>query len=796
MDAGTIVVRLIADSSQYMQAMGAASKATGAMGGQMAIVGARMEKAGAKVTRAVTIPTLAVAAASAKFGLEWQKAWTDIEALVGMSAEQLARFKGEVLELAPAVGKAPRELAEAFYFITSSGLEGEAAMRALKASALAAAAGLGTTMTVADAVTSAINAYGEANLSATKATDVLVAAVRTGKSEPEEFAASIGRVIPLASKMGVEFGEVAGIMAAMSLNGTNAHEAVTQITSMLSTAIKPTKEGAEALASIGRSYADVRKQIADEGLLAAVEDLNKAFDGDIEKLGTVFRNIRALRGILALTGPEAKKYADIINEVNQASGDTAAAAAIALEKDGARMARAWAQTQASLIKIGDVVIPLMADVADEVRKAAEWFGNLDEGTQKAIVQLALVAAAAGPLLSVMGKTTKAVLALRSAYLALAASQTVGIVAGGAAGKAVAAGGAAAVAKGAGGAAAAGAAGSAAAGAGAGALAGLATLVPVAAISAAIATAIAIGVKEGMAEAARVASEGGGGWQQFWEGLKKGAKAPGEWFAELAETPAARAQKAAQKAQQAMDQLAAKAATASGKQFTNLRQQHAAIAQLLAEDFRFGDIDGKHTDGQLRSLRDRIVSTTGLTRKQADGIMKLMFKDWRPQAEVSPKINSAMSAVEKRIATMREVAARPTRFGAADNTALLNSIGQVIGALHGMQGAARSAATAAARAARINPGQIGGAYAAGGIVTRPEFALVGESGPEAIIPLTRPQRAAEVMREAGLLADENGGNVSFGGGSRTYNFYIDGYNKSVDEIIFEAEDYERRMSRAV
>ena len=42
-----------------------------------------------------------------------------------------------------------------------------------------------------------------------------------------------------------------------------------------------------------------------------------------------------------------------------------------------------------------------------------------------------------------------------------------------------------------------------------------------------------------------------------------------------------------------------------------------------------------------------------------------------------------------------------------------------------------------------------AEAEGGIVSRPQLSLVGEAGAEAIIPLTRPQRAAEVMQQAGL-----------------------------------------------
>lgn len=41
------------------------------------------------------------------------------------------------------------------------------------------------------------------------------------------------------------------------------------------------------------------------------------------------------------------------------------------------------------------------------------------------------------------------------------------------------------------------------------------------------------------------------------------------------------------------------------------------------------------------------------------------------------------------------------------------------------------------------------FAEGGIVSTPTHALVGEAGPEAVIPLTRPARAAELMRMSGL-----------------------------------------------
>ncbi len=54
------------------------------------------------------------------------------------------------------------EEAEALFFITSAGLEEKEALDMLEVSARAAAAGLGDIATIADAVTSAANAYGPA----------------------------------------------------------------------------------------------------------------------------------------------------------------------------------------------------------------------------------------------------------------------------------------------------------------------------------------------------------------------------------------------------------------------------------------------------------------------------------------------------------------------------------------------------------------------------------------------------------------------------------------------------------
>lgn len=58
--------------------------------------------------------------------------------------------------------------------------------------------------------------------------------------------------------------------------------------------------------------------------------------------------------------------------------------------------------------LATVVAPMLQHVAEIAKSAAEWFGGLDESTQKNIVRFAGFIAAAGPVVSVVGRITSGV----------------------------------------------------------------------------------------------------------------------------------------------------------------------------------------------------------------------------------------------------------------------------------------------------------------------------------------------------------------------------------------------------
>jgi TP901 family phage tail tape measure protein len=365
-------------------------------------LGLGMQNFGRAMTQYVSLPLAGIGVATAYVAYKFSDAMYKIQTLVGISAGRVAEFRKEVLLLAPAVGKSPQELAEALYYITSSGFKGAAALRVLNASAKASAAGLGQTATVADAVTSAINAYGESNLSATRATSILLAAVREGKAEPEEFAHSIGRVIAPAQLLGVTFDQVSAAVASLSLTGLDASEATTAVRGTLMELMKPAKQSRDELDKLGLSFAELRAIVRDRGLLPALEMLRQATKGDDEAMARIFPNVRALNGVLALTGENAGKNEKIFRALAGATTDAAEAFAKVKTSDAFKLRQEWARLQAEAIPVGMQMLPVFREMLSVVGDIARAFNAMPKSLQKVAIAAGLVSVALGPVTAGLG----------------------------------------------------------------------------------------------------------------------------------------------------------------------------------------------------------------------------------------------------------------------------------------------------------------------------------------------------------------------------------------------------------
>jgi hypothetical protein len=159
-----VTVRLRAVISDYQNAMRTASAETSAFArltsGQFKSMGSSLSDLGGDLTRKVSLPLAGLSVAGVKVAADFEQAFARMVGLAGVPAAEVDQLRESVLSLAGETGRAPQELADGLYFAASAGYDSATAMDIVEQAAKGAAAGLGTTAQVVDAVTSAMGAYG------------------------------------------------------------------------------------------------------------------------------------------------------------------------------------------------------------------------------------------------------------------------------------------------------------------------------------------------------------------------------------------------------------------------------------------------------------------------------------------------------------------------------------------------------------------------------------------------------------------------------------------------------------
>jgi TP901 family phage tail tape measure protein len=396
-------VRLMAITADFSRGMKSASSKLTAFGTKAKQIGSQL--------KSIQLPLAIAGGAAVKLAVDFDKSMTQIQSLVGIAGDEVEKMGERAKKMASDTGQSATAAADSLFFITSAGLRGEEAMQVLEASLKSAAIGLGEAKTVADLATSAMNAYGSEVLSATGATDVLGAAVREGKLEASTLAGAMGSVLPVASNMGVQFHEVGAAFAAMSRTGTDAAQASTQLNSIMMGIMKPSEDAKKAMQELGLSSEGLRRQIKEKGLLSVFMTLKDASDQNAAAFERVFGNVRALKGIMDLTGAGFESTRKIFDSMADTAGFTADAfdktsqsASFQLTKSMNEVKVAFTETGAVILK---ELLPYFKQFAAFIKRVFERFSDLEDGTKKSIVQFGALVLIAPTVISLVGSMATA-----------------------------------------------------------------------------------------------------------------------------------------------------------------------------------------------------------------------------------------------------------------------------------------------------------------------------------------------------------------------------------------------------
>ena len=417
---GALIAQLGLDTKQFEDALKKAKlqiedvdkitgTATRSMASSFQKVGKSLQSFGKSLSMYVTAPLVLAGGAAFHAAKQFEANMTKITSLVGVGAAQVDKWKEGVLNLSMEIGKTPKELSEALYFITSAGIRGAEAMDVLSASAKVAAAAQTEVKLVADLATSALNAYKGVGLTVENALDIIVNSVRLGKVEFDDLVKSVGIALPVASKLKVSFDQVGAAIAAMTRTGTSAETSAVQLRQILSQLIGPSEQAGEAFEQIKWSAEAMRKEIAEKGLFKALTTFSTKIEelGSLEIANDIFGNIRALTGVFDMMGDNVEDNAAIFEEMADSTGRATKAWEVFAESGLAKWNKALAAIQVVLVEVGqtlqETLSPIIIAISEKLRVFVDWWRELSAEQQKNRILWLGIAAAAGPVLIIVGK---------------------------------------------------------------------------------------------------------------------------------------------------------------------------------------------------------------------------------------------------------------------------------------------------------------------------------------------------------------------------------------------------------
>lgn len=406
---GQVYVSVQFDQGQATQALNQSLRGAGqAAGAQMGdaittsssksllAFGTQATRIGRQLSFGLAVPLAGVGHAADQAFESYDTNMTKVAALTGVGIDQTSAWSDEVLQLASNYGQTGEDAAKALYLITSSGIRGAEAMKTLDVVGKSAAVGLGDMATMAGLLTSVMNAYGASNIDAAKAADILSGAVQESKVPADEMAGSLSQLLPFGAQLGVGFDQLAGSMAALSLQGTNTAMAATQLRGIFNAMLDPSAQMNKGLAKIGLSAEQLQNTLKGQGVVAMIRQLRDAIvanggDADSE-LANMFGNVRALTGVFGLLSNQNGQIDRVMQNTANSTGKLNAALEVTADTAGFKAKQAAAGLHNAMINLGEAVTPVktfMVDFAANALNVVNALGPLKYGL--AVVGAAFVA---------------------------------------------------------------------------------------------------------------------------------------------------------------------------------------------------------------------------------------------------------------------------------------------------------------------------------------------------------------------------------------------------------------------
>lgn len=375
------------------------------------------KKAGTAATVTLTAPV--VAAGKAVFGVasDYEQANARIAAAFGVSGEEAERFSGIGKRIYEGGwGQSLDEVNDALIQCKSTLRDvSDEDLQTVTTNALMLSDTFGADVNESIRGTNALmEGFG---LSATEASDLLTAGMQRGLNYTDELGDNLSEYSVRWGEAGMSASEYFSLLEAGTSNGAYNLDKVGDYLNEFLTALSDGRME-ESIGSFSEGTQEVFENFKNGS--ATAEDMLQAVLGDLTQMPNEYDKAALASTLWSSLGEDnAMGMIESLAGVQDSFGDVAGAAQQAQEAASDSFAvksqEAMRELQGSIEPLGQPLLNIATNVAGVVKSFSEWFAGIGEGGQTAVLAIATIAAAIGPVLSTVGTIVDTVPKIGAAF---------------------------------------------------------------------------------------------------------------------------------------------------------------------------------------------------------------------------------------------------------------------------------------------------------------------------------------------------------------------------------------------
>ena len=391
-----------------------------ATGEKFKTVGDNISSAGQKLLP-VTAGVTALGTASVTTAANFESSMSQVQATMGITKDSMSKVNGQSVNTMDTLSKLAKkmgaetafsasECAEALNYLALAGYDTEQMCNTLPTVLNLAAAGDIALADASDMVTDAMSALGMGVDEAETMVDQMAKTASTTNTSVAQLGEGILTIGATAKSIKGGTAELNTALGILANNGIKGAEGGTHLRNIILSLQNPTDKAAAQMEALGISVYDSEGNM--RSMNDILGDLNKSMDGmtSAEKsniIGTIFNktDLSSVNALLANTG---SAWDSLQKSITESGGAAQQMADTQLDNLQGQITILKSALEGLAISFGELLMPAIKQIVGWVQKFVDWLNGLSEGTKKTVVTIALLAAALGPVLIVIGKVISAV----------------------------------------------------------------------------------------------------------------------------------------------------------------------------------------------------------------------------------------------------------------------------------------------------------------------------------------------------------------------------------------------------